>query len=71
MHFQKKAQIINLQNLYSTVSVHQEGVSIDPLTLFLHLVLAIDRKPETDTDSYYQCKISPYPTSLSDNGVAK
>ena len=69
--FKRKEKITNLQILYSSVSVDKEDVSIDPLTLFLRLVLAVERKPETEIESYFYYELTPYPTSLFAGGVMR
>ena len=51
--------------------VEKEGSSIDPFTLFLRLVLAIERKPETYIDNYFRYELTPYPTSLFIDGVMR
>ena len=66
--FKRKNQIKNLRSLYSSISVEKDKVSIDPLTLFLRLALAIERKPETEIDSYFYYELTPYPTSLFAGG---
>ena len=39
-------------------------VIIDTLALFLHLVIMPKRKPEEETDKYFEYKLSLYPMSL-------
>ena len=46
--FKRKDQITNLQSLYSSISIDKDVVSIDPLTLFLRLLVSIESKPETE-----------------------
>lgn len=48
----RKEQRTNLQMLYSSVSVNKEGVSIDPLTPFLRLAVAVERKAETKIETF-------------------
>ena len=66
--FKRKDKITNLQSLYSSVTIDKEQVSIDPLTLFLRLTLAVGRKPDTEIENYFFYELTPYPTSLFDNG---
>ena len=61
--FKKKNQI----SLYS--NVNQEDVAIDPLTLFLRLVVVVERKPESEIADYFHYELSPYPMSLFKDGV--
>ena len=44
--FTKKSQIVTLQSLYSSIKIDEEKVIIGPLTLFLRLVVVVERKPE-------------------------
>jgi 5'-3' exonuclease len=62
--FKRTNQIKNLQSLYSSISLENDEISIDPLTLFLRLAVAIERKPETEIESYFYYELTPYPTSL-------
>ena len=41
-------QITNLQSLYSNVNIGTEKVSIDPLMLFLRLIVLVERSPEKE-----------------------
>ena len=38
-------QISTFQSLYASFNVGTEKVTIDPLTLFIHLILLVERKP--------------------------
>ena len=52
--FKRNNQIKTLQSLYSSISVEQDCVAIDPLTLFLRLIVLVDQKPDTEIgDSFY------------------
>lgn len=50
-----------------TAPYDEEDLYIDPLTLSLHLVLSIERKPETEIGSYFQYKLTPSLASLFHN----
>ena len=60
-----------MQILYSSVTVDNEVISIDPLTLFLRLIVTVERKPEIDIGSYFEYELTPYPTSLFTGGVMR
>ena len=67
--FWRKDQITKLQSLYSSISIESKKVSINPLTLFLRLIVVVDRKPENETEDYFSYKLSPYPMSLFKDGA--
>ena len=46
--FNRKDQITNLQSLYSLITMGKEQVTIDPLTLFLRLVVLVDQKQKVE-----------------------
>ena len=69
--FKQKNQIKTLQSLYSCVNIRDENVTIDPLTLFLRLVVVVERKPENEVENYFHFELSPYPTSLFKGGVMR
>ena len=46
--FNRKDHVTNLQSLYSSITIDKEQVAIDPLTLFLQLVVLVDRKLEVE-----------------------
>ena len=60
-----------MQSLYSSISIKNEKVSIDPLTLFLRLIVVVDRKPENETEDYFSYELSPYPMSLFKDGAMR
>ena len=64
-------QITNLQSLYSNVNIDKEKVSVDPLTLFLRLIVLVERKPEKEIIEYFNYELSPYPMSLFKDGVMR
>lgn len=64
LSFKRKAQITYLKSLYFTAPYDKDDFYIDSLTPSLHFVLSIDRKPETEIDSYFQYKLTPYLASL-------
>lgn len=67
----KSNQVTTLQSLYSTVSAGSEKLTIDPLTLFLRLIVLIERKPEEEIVNYFEYELSPYPMSLFKDGVMR
>ena len=69
--FRRKDQITTLQSLYSSISIENEKVSIDPLTLFLRLIVAVDRKLENETEYYFSYELPPYPKSLFKDGAMR
>ena len=50
------------------MSADNKVISINPLTLFLRLGLAIESKPEINVDSYFQYELTPYTNSLFNSG---
>ena len=58
-------------SLHSKVREGKEEATIDPLTLFLRLTFAIERKPETLMDKYFEYKLTPYLTSLFKDGLMR
>lgn len=69
--FKKKNQICTLQRLYSAIKVGSDSVTIDSLTLFLRLVVVIERKPEDEITEYFKYELSPYPMSLFKDGIMR
>ena len=69
--FKRKDQITNFQSLYSSITIDKERVAIDPLTLFLQLVVLVDRKPEVEIENCFYYKLTPYPTALFKDGVMR
>ena len=69
--FKRKDKVTTLQCLYSSVTSDEEIVTIDPLTLFLRLVVAIDRRPENEIEDYIYYELSPYPMSLFKSGIMR
>ena len=69
--FKRKDQITNLQSLYSSITIDKERVAIDPLTLFLRLVVLVDRKPEVEIENCFYYELTPYPTALFKDGVMR
>lgn len=57
--FKRKNQVKTLQSLYSFISVEQDCVSIYPLTLMLHLVVLVDRKPDTGSEDCFYFELTP------------
>ena len=69
--FKRKDQIVTLQSLHSSVKIGTENVTIDPLTLFLRLVIVVERKPENEIVNYFNYELSPYPMSLFKHGIMR
>ena len=69
--FKRKDQVYNLQSLYSSVNIDDEKVTVDPLTLFLRLIVAVERMPENKIDDYFSYELSPYPMSLFNGGIMR
>ncbi len=67
----RKDKLTNMQILYSSITIDKETVDIDPLTLFLRLVVAIGRKPETEIETQFKYELSPYRTSLFKCGMMR
>ena len=57
--FKRKDQISSLKSLYSSIQVEKENVTIDPLTLFLRLLVVVERKPENETANYFTYELTP------------
>ena len=43
-------------------------MKIDPLTLFLRLLVAVERKPENEIANYFNYELTPYPMTLFQDG---
>ena len=69
--FKRKNQIVTLQSLYSSVKIGNEKVTIDPLTLFLRLVVMIGRKPDEEIKTYFEYELSSFPLSLFKDGCMR
>ena len=70
--FKRKNQIVNLQSLYSTINIDaNDSISIDPLTLFLRLIVVVEKKPENEVVSYFNYELTPYPMSLFKDGLMR
>ena len=69
--FKRKDQVYNLQSLYSSDNIDDEKVTVDPLTLFLRLIVAVERMPENKIDDYFSYELSPYPMSLFNGGIMR
>ena len=53
--------------------IHSSGeknVTTDPLTLFLLLLVAIEREPENERANYFNYELIPFPMSLFKDGSA-
>ena len=60
-----------MQSLYSAVKIGEEKVTIDPLTLFLRLIVMVEKKSDEEIASYFEYQLSPYPMSLFKDGVMR
>lgn len=69
--FKRKKQIRPMQSLYTRVKIGHDTITIDPLILFLRLVVVIERKPENEIADYFFYELSPYPMSLFKDGVLR
>ena len=50
----RSKQISTLKSLYSSVNIGTEKITIDPLTLFLRLVVLVERKPDNEIVNYFR-----------------
>ena len=48
--------------------MEKENVTIDPLTLFLRLLVVVERKLENEIANYFNYELTPYPMSLFKDG---
>ena len=62
--FKKKSQVVTLRSVYSSIKIGEEKVIIDPLFLFVCLVVIVERKPEQEIEKYFEYELSPHPMSL-------
>ena len=53
-----------IQRLYSEIKIGSDTVAIHPLTLFLRLVLVVDKKTEDKIAEYFKYELPPYPMSF-------
>ena len=51
------------------VKVDKEKVHVDPLLLFSRLLVLVER--EADMKSYFKYELTPFPTSLFENGMMR
>ena len=65
--FKRKDQITKLLSLYSSIMIEKEHVAIEPLILFLRLVL-VDWKPEIEIEICFYHGLTPYPVALFKDG---
>ena len=66
--YKRKDQISSLKSLYSSIQKEKENVTIDTLTLFLRLLVVVEKKPENEMANYFNYKLTPYPMSLFKDG---
>ena len=69
--FSRKEQVKNLLFLYSKIRIDKQDEPVNPLTLFLRLAFAIERREEKEMESYFHFELTPYPTSLFKAGVMR
>ena len=62
-------QISTLQNLYASVNVGTEKVTIDLVTLFLRLIVLVERKPENEIVDHFRYDMASYPIVLFKDGI--
>ena len=55
----RKNQIVTLQSLHSSVNIGKETVTINPLKLFMRLVVVAERNPESKTADYFSYELCP------------
>ena len=67
----KKNRIVTIQILHSSVNIGKETVKINPLTLFMRLVVVAERNPESEITDYFSYKLCPYPMSLFKDGIMR
>ena len=67
----RRKQISTLQSLYASVNVGNEKVTIDPLTLFLRLIVLVERKPENEIVDLFRYEMAPYPMALFKDGIMR
>ena len=67
--FKRKDKIINLESLYSSVIIEKEEVTIDPLTLFLHFSLIVERKPEAEMENYIYYELTLTASLFKDSAM--
>ena len=70
-HAKKSKQITNLLSLYSNVNIDKDKVTVDPLTLFLRLIVLVERKPEKEIAEYFDYELAPYPMALFKDGLMR
>ena len=66
-----RKQISTLQSLYASVNVGTEKVTIDPRTLFLRLIVLVERKPENEIVDHFRYEMAPYPMALFKDGIMR
>ena len=49
----------------------RKKVTIDSHTLFLRLVVMVERKPDEEITKYFEYELCPYPMSLFKDGVMR
>ena len=67
----QKNQVTTLQSLHSTIKVGKDKVTIDPLTLFLRLIVIVQKKPDEEITDYFRYELSPFPLSLFKDGIMR
>ena len=67
----RSKQSSTLQSLYASVNVGTEKVTIDPLPLFLRLIVLVERKPENEIVDLFRYEMAPYPMTLFKDGIMR
>ena len=67
----RSKQVSTLQSLYASVNLGTEKVTIDPLTLFLRLIVLVERKPENEIVDHFRYEMAPYPMALFKDGIMR
>ena len=68
---QRKDQITTLQSLYSSLANENEKVFISIPTLFLHLIVVVDRMLESEIEDFFSYELLPYPVLFFKDGAMR
>ena len=60
-----------MKSVHLSILVEQDCVAIDPLTLYLRLVVLVDWKPETEIEDCFYYELTPYSLSIFKGGVMR
>ena len=67
----RRKHISTFQSLYASINVGTEKVTIDPLTLFIHLIVLVERKRQNETVDHFRYEMAPYPMALFKDGIMR